>query len=94
MRPPQFSEPATDPNLVLRLVPTVVSTVMRTTAIRAAISSLGTDLARELGPHGIGVSVVTTGAGGSRDFALAQVADVVEALLSTPVLSGVSSRIG
>ena len=67
---------------------------MPASAIRAAISSLGTDLARELGPHGIGVSVVTTGAGGSRDFALAQVADVVEALLSTPVLSGVSSRIG
>lgn len=63
-------------------------------ATRAALGRLGDDLTRELGPHGIGVSVVTTGPGGTQDFAVAQVADVVEALLSTPVLSGVSSRIG
>lgn len=67
---------------------------MPTSATRAAIGRLGEDLARELGPRGIGVSVVTTGTGGAQDFAMMQVADVVEALLSTPVLSGVNSRIG
>lgn len=71
-----------------------LSGAMPTSATRAALSRLGADLTRELGPHGIGVSVVTTGPGGTQDFAVAQVADVVEALLSTPVLSGVSSRIG
>lgn len=71
-----------------------LSGAMPTSATRAALSRLGADLTRELGPHGIGVSVVTTGPGGARDFAMTQVADVVEALLSTPVLSGVSSRIG
>lgn len=70
------------------------SAAMPATATRAALSQLGADLTRELGPHGIGVSVVTTGPGGLQDFAVAQVADVVEALLSTPVLTGVTSRIG
>ena len=67
---------------------------MPASATRAALSRLGADLARELGPHGIGVSVVATGTGGTQDFAMTQVADVVEALLSTPVLSGVHSQIG
>ncbi|MEO7125408.1 MAG: SDR family NAD(P)-dependent oxidoreductase [Nakamurella sp.] len=67
---------------------------MPASATRAALSRLGADLTRELGPHGIGVSVVATGPGGTQDFAVAQVADVVDALLSTPVLSGVSARIG
>lgn len=70
------------------------SGAMPASATRAALSRLGVDLTRELSPHGIGVSVVATGTGGTRDFAVAQVADVVEALLSTPVLSGVSSQIG
>ena len=65
-----------------------------TSVTRAAIHRLGADLTRELGPHGIGVSVVTTGPGGTQDFAMTQVADVVEALLATPVLSGVDSQIG
>jgi NAD(P)-dependent dehydrogenase (short-subunit alcohol dehydrogenase family) len=60
----------------------------------AALTGMGADLARELRPHGIGVSVVTTSPGGTGDFAVAQVADVVSALLATPVLAGVSSRIG
>jgi NAD(P)-dependent dehydrogenase (short-subunit alcohol dehydrogenase family) len=67
---------------------------MPAAATRAALSRLGVDLTRELSPHGIGVSVVATGTGGTRGFAVAQVADVVEALLSTPVLSGVSSQVG
>jgi NAD(P)-dependent dehydrogenase (short-subunit alcohol dehydrogenase family) len=67
---------------------------MPVAATRAAIGRLGADLTRELGPHGIGVSVVSTGPGGAADFAVAQVADVVEALLATPVLSGVVSQIG
>lgn len=72
----------------------ILSGAMPTAATRAALSRLGADLTRELSPHGIGVSVVTTGPGGAQDFAMTQVADVVEALLATPVLSGVSSRIG
>lgn len=71
-----------------------VSGTMPTSATRAALSRLGADLTRELSPHGIGVSVVTTGPGGAQDFAMTQVADVVEALLSTPVLSGLGARIG
>lgn len=59
-------------------------------AVDAALTAVGHDLARQLGPHGVGVSVV---AGGSDDFALAQVADVVEALLTTPVMSSVTTRI-
>jgi NAD(P)-dependent dehydrogenase (short-subunit alcohol dehydrogenase family) len=70
------------------------SGAMPVAATRAAIGRLGADLTRELGPHGIGVSVVSTGPGGAADFAVAQVADVVEALLATPVLSGVVSQIG
>lgn len=67
---------------------------MPTSVTRAAIARLGADLTRELGPHGIGVSVVTTGPGGTQDFAMTQVADVVEALLATPVLSSVTSQVG
>lgn len=67
---------------------------MPTAATREALSRLGNDLTRELSPHGIGVSVVQTGPGGVGDFAVAQVADVVTALVSTPVMSGVTSRIG
>jgi NAD(P)-dependent dehydrogenase (short-subunit alcohol dehydrogenase family) len=70
------------------------SGAMPASATRAALSRLGADLTRELSPHGIGVSVVSTGTGGTQDFAVAQVADVVEVLLSTPVLTGVSSQIG
>lgn len=70
------------------------SGAMPAAATRAALTRLGVDLTRELSPHGIGVSVVATGTGGTRDFAVAQVADVVEALLATPVLSGVSSQVG
>lgn len=65
-----------------------------TSVTRAAINRLGADLTQELGPHGIGVSVVTTGPGGTQDFAMTQVADVVDALLATPVLTSVTSQVG
>lgn len=69
------------------------SGVMPTATVRATLGRLGADLGRELAPHGIGVSVVTTGPGGAADFAVGQVADVVEALLATPVLSGMNAHI-
>jgi NAD(P)-dependent dehydrogenase (short-subunit alcohol dehydrogenase family) len=59
----------------------------------SAVATLGAELATALAPHGISVSVVTAGAAGA-DFAMGQVADLVAALLSTPVLTGVTARVG
>ncbi len=71
-----------------------VGTSMHAAVTSSAIGALAVELGRELRPHGVGVSVVnSTGPGGLHEFAVGQVADVIEALLATPVLSGVTASV-
>jgi NAD(P)-dependent dehydrogenase (short-subunit alcohol dehydrogenase family) len=76
-----------------RREPDGTGSAMAAAVSRAAVGALGAELAAALAPHGIAVSVVTAGAAGA-DFAIGQVADLVAALLSTPVLTGVTARVG
>jgi len=76
-----------------RREPDGAGSAMASSVSESAVAALGAELATALAPQGIAVSVVTAGAAGA-DFAIGQVADLVAALLSTPVLTGVTARVG